>query len=456
MPMPNCFKEYVELVCQQLRWKKARPVIEREIGIHLCDQRDALIKSGMDEDTANLESIRQMGDAVEIGMKLDRVHRPKPQWSMLAATAALLMIGLLIRLFIFNDGDRSGLLSVRLFYTAIGIIVMLIAYFSDFSLLGKYPKTILFSVMAISIAGLCLSPTINGQSFYTQYITLLFPLSFTGMIFATRNKGYSGIILSGWAFAILAFIAICIPSVSGFLLFSISGILLLSVAIYRNWFGVKRTHGFSLLLIPIFLITAAFSVFMGTSDYRWNRLSIAFNPSLDPNGAGYLGNMTKELLSSASLLGMGNIPEQYHVMLREPINLFQTDLILTAVISLLGWIAFLGIIIALLFFIVKGFSLCFKQKSSLGLFVSLSIMITFTIQMLIYVVFNLGFQLISPLSLPLISYGNTATVINLGLIGLMLSVFRTGDMVKGEGGPCKNNKLFSWNNGKLTIDFKVH
>lgn len=29
-------------------------------------------------------------------------------------------------------------------------------------------------------------------------------------------------------------------------------------------------------------------------------------------------------------------------------------------------------------------------------------------------------------------------------------------MVKGEGGPCKNNKLFSWNNGKLTIDFKVH
>jgi cell division protein FtsW (lipid II flippase) len=122
----------------------------------------------------------------------------------------------------------------------------------------------------------------------------------------------------------------------------------------------------------------------------------------------------------------------------------------------LGWIAFLGIIIALLFFIVKGFSLCFKQKSSLGLFVSLSIMITFTIQMLIYVVFNLGFQLISPLSLPLISYGNTATVINLGLIGLMLSVFRTGDMVKGEGGPCKNNKLFSWNNGKLTIDFKVH
>mgnify|MGYP007022191654 CR=1 FL=1 len=384
MQMPEHFKEYIQLVCQQLRWKKARPVIEQEIGSHLCDQRDALIKSGMDEDAATLESIRQMGDAVEIGMKLDGIHRPKPQWSMLVATAALLIIGLLIRLFIFNDGDRSGLLTVQLFYTAIGIIVMFIAYFSDFSVLGKYPKIVFFSVIAISIAGLYLSPKINGHSFYTQYIVLLFPLAFSVMVFAVKNKGYSGIILSGLALAILAFIIICIPSVSGFLLFSAAGILLLSVSIYKKWFGVKRTHAFLLLLIPIFLTTAVFFTFMGTNDYRWNRLSIAFNPSLDPNGTGYLGNMTRELLSSAHMFGMGNIPEQYHVMLREP-NLF-----LTAIISLLGWVAFIGIIIALLFFIVKGFSLCFKQKSSLGLFVSLSIMITLTMQMLVYVVYNLA------------------------------------------------------------------
>lgn len=29
--MPESFKEYTELVCQQLRWEKARPLIEQEI-----------------------------------------------------------------------------------------------------------------------------------------------------------------------------------------------------------------------------------------------------------------------------------------------------------------------------------------------------------------------------------------------------------------------------------------
>ncbi len=461
MLMPESFKEYTESVCRQLRWKKARPVIGREIGAHLCDQRDALMKSGMDEDTAAREAIRQMGNAVEIGMELDRVHRPKPQWGMLAATAALLMIGLLIRLFIFNDEDRSGLLSVRLFYTAVGIAVMLIAYFLDFSLLGKYPKTVYFSVVALSIAGFCVSYTVNGQSFYTQYITLLFPLSFSAIIFAARNKGYGGIILSGLAFTLLAFIAICVPSVSGLLLFAIAGMVLLNVAVYRRWFDVKRTHRFLLMLIPAVLLIAAFFLFMRTrGDHLWNRLAVALNPSLDPNGTGYLGNMTRALLSGANLFGMGNVPESYRTLLMEPIDLFQTDLILTALTSLLGWMAFAVIMIALLFFILKGFSLCFKQKSSLGLFVSLSIMITLTMQVLGYVLFNLGFQFSAPISLPLISFGNTATVVNLGLIGFMLSVFRTGDIVKDEPMAYKNNKLLSrflsWDNGKLTIDFKVH
>lgn len=52
MTMPESFREYTELVCRQLRWKKARPVIGQEIGTHLCDQRDALMKGGMDEDAA--------------------------------------------------------------------------------------------------------------------------------------------------------------------------------------------------------------------------------------------------------------------------------------------------------------------------------------------------------------------------------------------------------------------
>ena len=106
------------------------------------------------------------------------------------------------------------------------------------------------------------------------------------------------------------------------------------------------------------------------------------------------------------------------------------------------------------FFIAKGFMRCFKQKSGLALFVSVSVLLTFTMQVIGYAVANLGFQLVSPISLPLISQGNTATVINLILIGIMLSVFRTGDIVRDRHmAETANPRFVTWSDGKPTISF---
>lgn len=78
MLSPDPLKAYAKLVGEQLRWKKARPIVEEEIEAHLTDQRDALLRSGMGEEKAIEESPRWMGDAVEIGARLDRIHHPKP------------------------------------------------------------------------------------------------------------------------------------------------------------------------------------------------------------------------------------------------------------------------------------------------------------------------------------------------------------------------------------------
>jgi cell division protein FtsW (lipid II flippase) len=453
----------VDLVCEQIRWKKAHFRIAEEIENHITDQRDSFMAQGLDEEAATDRAIAHTGDAITIGAQLDRTHRPRLQWDMLAVTAVLLALGLLVRLFIFNGEDKVGFMSVQLFFISIGIVGMLIAYFVDFSLLGKYPKAIHFSITAFFIAFLFLSPMIDGRLYYIQYITLLFPLAFVLVILATRNQRYTGIILCGLAFAFQAFIALIISlpsSLFGFLHFTIVDMALLSIALWKNWFGVKRSYGFLLTLAQIVLTLYAFIVSMITPPWRnlfAERLAIAFNPSLDLPGLGYLSVMTRELLSGAKLFGPGNIPEEYIYLLTGPRTIFYTDSLLTALISLVGWIAFIVVAGVILFFIFRGFRLCFQQKSSLGFFVSLSIMMTFSIQVISYVVFNLGFQLTSPMSLPLISYGNTATVINLALIGFLLSVFRTGDVVTDEKSPAAaiRNKFITLEDGKLTIYFKA-
>ena len=423
--------EYVSLVCSQVRWKKAHNRIKEEMKNHIIDQRDAYAAQGLDEDTATERAITETGDAALLGSQLDRTHRPKPQWGLLAATGALLLLGILIRVFIFREEDYYGYLYIRLAASAVGIAVMLAAYFSDFSILGKYPKAAFGIVVALSGAGLFLSSTVNGSRYFmqfaVQYAILLFPLAFSAMIFAMRNKGYRGLILCELAFALPALIAVFVPSITGFLLFTASGIALLCIAACKQWFGVKKTHGFLTMLVPAAFLAALF--FMNMNSFGWERAAVAANPSLDPTGAGYIGVMTRELLSGAKLIGRGIIPEEYNVLFTES-AIFQTDLLLTRLIAGLGWISFIIIMGILLFVIIKGFILCLKQKSTLGLFISLAVMMTFTFQVVSYVIFNLGFQFLAPMSLPLLSHGGTATIINMGLIGFMLSVFRTGNIAQ--------------------------
>lgn len=105
MQLPEQFTAYINQICNQLRWKKARAVIQREMEAHLCDQYDSLVKSGMPEKAAVEETLRRTGDAVEIGAGLDRVHRPKPSWDLLILTGILLLTGLAIKLFFTYDSD---------------------------------------------------------------------------------------------------------------------------------------------------------------------------------------------------------------------------------------------------------------------------------------------------------------------------------------------------------------
>ena len=87
--MPDRIDAFVEAVGAEIRWKKARSPLTEEIRTHLLDQRDAYAAQGMAEDAAQAEAVRQMGDPVALGTDLDRIHRPRPQWGLLALALVL-------------------------------------------------------------------------------------------------------------------------------------------------------------------------------------------------------------------------------------------------------------------------------------------------------------------------------------------------------------------------------
>ena len=445
-------KLYLETVCSQIRCKKIHSEICEEIENHIDDQKEAFKAQGIEEETAIIKAIEQMGDPVIVGTELDRTHRPKPEWSIIALTFLLLFAGNFIRLF---TSPYLESFYRQLIFTVVGTGLMVLCYYLDFTFIGKYSKSIFLLLVMLTILIIVISRPINGRYVNATYLLLLFPTAFAGIAYSMRSKGYWGIICCGF-FIIMAFvISLIVPSITTSILLTLSCLLILTITIFKNWFGVKKLYAMLLVYLPVIAVPVLLIEFGG--DYLHKRVELAFSPSLDPMGAGYIGNITRQLLSGAKFSGSGTIPESLSGMSRLPISPgISNDFLLTYTIHRLGWLAFIIVAVLLIIFIIRAFILCTKQKSILALLVSTAVTTTITMQTLFYVVANLGFQLFSPLSLPLISQSGSYLLINMCLVGILLSVFSTGHFIKDKGDSRKasTNSFMKFEDGKLIIDLK--
>ena len=105
-------QEYLETAAAQIRWKRARSVVMPELRRHLEDQRDAFAAEGH-EDAEGL-AVEEMGDPVTVGTELDSIHRPRPQWGLLALTMLLALCGALLQIWLtaswsycYKDADPA-------------------------------------------------------------------------------------------------------------------------------------------------------------------------------------------------------------------------------------------------------------------------------------------------------------------------------------------------------------
>lgn len=108
----------------------------------------------------------------------------------------------------------------------------------------------------------------------------------------------------------------------------------------------------------------------------------------------------------------------------------ESDNLLTTLIHQLGWGPFL--LVVLTFAVLLGWLAvrCLRQKSRLGQFLVIAVVMMLGIQALFSVAWNLGFTWNSAL-FPLM-IGNTASVVEMGLIGLALSAFRGDSVARDE------------------------
>lgn len=430
MPERKTIQDYLRTVEEQIRWKRAKPVVTLELQRHLEDQRDAFTAEGSAPEEAERLAVEEMGDPVAVGTELDRIHRPRPQWGLLGLTMLLALAGGFLRVWLTAGWSHQEVDPARtLLAVSLGTACLLAAYFLDYSFLGRHARAVYIVAIGAGLLSLWLSPNINCVSYYTRYIALCYPTVYAVWLSAFRGKGWKGLFLAVIGGVPLALVCWWAPSAQGLLLLLVSGLVLLLSAAWMDWFGIGKLPAAAVPLGSALALAAGALKLIGMG-YGRSRILALLHPEVDPLGDGYQAIMTRAALAGSRWLGEGSIDARYG---QYPYEILMPEasrsMFLTTVIYKLGWLPFLLLLLTLAALLVWLLLRCLRQKSQLGRMVALAVVMTLAGQAVISAALNLGFVLFSA-ELPLV-VGNLHTVLDMGLIGLALSVFR-GDSVAWE------------------------
>lgn len=425
-------EEYLKAVTEQIRCEKARSKIAREMGSHIEEQKSEYMREGLKAEEAEAEAVKDMGDPVETGTKLDMIHRPRMAWGWIGLIAALYLAGFVVQ--ILMQRDIADFLEFDLMRYAVRLVlalgVMVGICYVDYSWIGCWAKEITLIAFAVIYIGLFRGQVVNGavMGIYGMHVNVrmlafLFVPLYGAILYQHRGQGYKAIVKGIlWMFPALE-IARRIPSLITVWTLFLAFVIILSFATYKEWFQVSKRRTLAGLWCGTILIPVMGCVFILVrgAEYQTARIQAYLNPWNEE--LAFPTMVTRELLKNSSLIGVGNDVERYVQMLPDPVNYSFIYIIscggILAAIVLVGAIAFL-------FLRFLGSSL--KQKNQMGMTMGIGCSIIMLVQMMFYILGNIGFSPMGGMYCPFITYGGTGMLVTNVLLGILLSIYRYQDV----------------------------
>jgi cell division protein FtsW len=167
---------------------------------------------------------------------------------------------------------------------------------------------------------------------------------------------------------------------------------------------------------------AAAAFYMVTSSaYRMRRVAVFLDPWKDPQGAGFQMVHSMMAFGAGGLLGAGlGEGRQKLFYLPEP----HTDFIFSTAGEELGFLGCLLIVAAYGIVLWRGFVIALKTRDDFVRLASAGLTALLGIQVVINLFVVLGLAPTKGTTLPFLSYGGTAMMVNLAVVGLLLNFSR--------------------------------
>lgn len=425
-------QQFLDEVCAEIKAKKTHTEIRQELASHLEDLVSEKEATGVPRDEAIAWAIAQMGNPQILGKELHQIHKPRVPWGLFGVIALLSVISLIGMGSVdvgYSDINKGAFLDNALrrqsINIIIGIVLMFGLYFIDFRRL----KGLSWLLYGTSIIGILVSMVwgtqVNGVNYgpriffilpdMTSYRPYVLIVALAGILVNRREV----LLKKTWRSGLFDIGILLVPAL---LLISLNSLpelvmYLLSSLVLYLW--VTREWKKSAILLGVFIIVGL--IFILNNDYLLDRIINAINPSLDPEGYGYIYQVMREVISSAGWWGHG------FGSVEQKLPYVYSDMLPIYLIHCFGWAGGLLLVAVIACFFIKLLSTLHAIREFYGQALVVGLAFLLAIRLAYGLAVLSGGMMLTSIPFPFLSYGSHVWF-EYAAIGLLMGIYRRKDI----------------------------
>ena len=411
---------FLKNVCQEIKYNPVKDNISKELEGHIEEIKEGYIKDGIEEKEAEEKAVKQMGDAQEIGKKLNKIHRPKTDWKLIILITILTIFGIAISMLKQTNMEKYEINKMLIYI----IIVILILSMSEI-------KNTINGVPVLNIIGaMSLRPC--------TIVIPMYIIAFVGFIMNYNNENKISLniiektiiiqkdLLKIVTLSIISLILIGkVPSTANAIILGIIYLIITTIQILRNKEKSKNRIKLIYGIVSVCVIIVAIIKVL-SEPYTVARWKNYLNPEDDQTCDGYEGMLQREILENANLIGEADteiINDNKNIINSRNNNTF---------IYLLGKVGILissTLIITIILTSIRLIRNAKNIKEIYGKYLIIGLSSLYIIQSIVNILTNLNLGIKTDIDLPFVSYGGQYFIINLVSMSIILSIYRRKNII---------------------------